>query len=255
MSRKSLISMIKAGEDVSQSFLAELSYTIENTQEEYIPSKTIKPSSLFCPRQSVFQIIGAEMDDEQKNEQSIGICELGSATHLFIQNTILKSRNIEYLNVSDYIKENNIDLEVTKESDFENGEPETKVYSKKFNISCLCDGIVKFKNKLFILEIKTISSGQFFKLDGVLDKHKQQAISYSTLFDISDVLFLYISRDFFQMKLFIYTPTNKERLDWQQNIEYILSCVKNGEIPPIPKEKSGKFCNYCRYKNYCEVVS
>ena len=101
MSRKSLINMIKAGNDYEKSFLAELSYTITNNQEEYIPSKTLKPSSIKCPRCAVMQVLGYKQDEEQRTETSIGITECGSWLHTQIQQYCTKMQNFEYVNVGD----------------------------------------------------------------------------------------------------------------------------------------------------------
>jgi ferredoxin len=62
----------------------------------------------------------------------------------------------------------------------------------------------------------------------VLDKHKAQAISYSMLMQIPDVLFLYVDRDLYNKKTFLYTPSAQEKGKWLNNINYGLECVNCG---------------------------
>ena len=253
MSRKSLINMIKAGEDVSQSFLAELSYTITNNQEEYIPSKTLKPSSIKCPRCAVMQVLGYKQDEEQRTESSIGITECGSWLHTQIQQYCTKMQNFEYVNVGDYVREKHLPLEIVKEQDIENGEYETKLYSNQYMMSFLCDGIIKHKKsgKYFILEIKSIGNQGMYRLEEVPEQYKDQAISYSQLLEIPDVIFLFVNRDIYNKKSFLYTPSRKEIRHWQQKIADCLMCINLRVLPDIPPFADNKFCRYCNYKEAC----
>lgn len=83
MSRSSLKSVARlidiANEkvDVSTQFLQDLEYSIEKTENnnDYIPSKTYKPSSLKCIRSAYFQIIGEIPDKSNTTASLTGICE------------------------------------------------------------------------------------------------------------------------------------------------------------------------------------
>lgn len=253
MSRKSLISMIKAGEDVASSFLAELSHTIENSQEEYIPSPTLKPSSIKCPRCAVMQVLGYPRDEELRAESSIGITECGTWLHLTMQEYCLKMTNWEYVNVAEYVTNKQLPLKIVKEPDFENGEYETKLFSEQYLMSFLCDGILRNKKtgKYYILEIKSISNQGMYRLDKVPDHYKDQAISYTQLLEIPDVIFLFVNRDVYNKKTFLFTPSREEIRNWQQKISDCLTCINLKILPDIPPEASNSFCKYCRYKEAC----
>ena len=68
----------------------------------------------------------------------------------------------EYINVADFVRSRNLDyLEIKKEPNPDAGEYETKLYHKDLNISFLCDGIIRYKDHYYILElkVKTLSLG------------------------------------------------------------------------------------------------
>ena len=253
MSRKSLISMIKAEGEYEKMFLSSLSYTIVNSQEKYIPSKTLKPSSIRCPRCAVMQVLGFPTDQEQRTESSIFITECGTFTHENIQRYFTKMTDWEYLNVGNFVREKHLPLEIKKEQNIENGEYETKLYSPEYNMSFLCDGVVKHKKsgKYFILEIKSIGNQGMYRLDGVPDKYKDQAVSYSQLLRIPSIIFLFVNRDIGNKKSFLYTPSREEIRNWQQKITDCLNCINLRILPDIPPEASSSYCQYCNFKESC----
>ena len=251
MSRKSLAAMIKAGkEDTPSSFLASLTKAI-GIQEQREPSKTFKPSSLSCIRRAVFEVLGEPRNTSPQTAMSHGITSAGTFIHEYIQSQCLKMSGFEYINVGDYVREKELSLEVRKEQDIENGEYETKLYSPEYNISFLCDGIIKRRDKYFILEIKSCGNQKMFHLEEVPDEYKQQAISYSQLLQIPDVLFLFVNRDLFQKKAFMYSPTREEIRYWQDKLAYGFECVREKKVPEKPKWANNKFCQYCKYVNSC----
>ena len=91
-------------------------------------------------------------------------------------------------------------LDVVKEPDFEHTDYETKLYDKNLNMSFLCDGIIRYKDKYYILELKTEASFKFNSRSDVDPKHHNQGTAYSHEFGIDDVIFIYINRDILDMK-------------------------------------------------------
>jgi hypothetical protein len=182
---------------IEKQFLLDLEHSIEleETKNSYIPSRTYKPSSMLCERQMVYQVLGYEPEKDNTTASLTGICESGTDRHLRIQKAIDNMKNngidCEYIDVAEYIKQRNIqDIEIVDKK-----EMETKLYNPKLNLSFLCDGIIRYKSKYYILEIKTESSNKFMKRTGVDESHYDQAIAYSTNLDIDKVMFLYESRD------------------------------------------------------------
>lgn len=254
MPRKNLIAMLKNGNDFSKSFLSSLERTIEESQEERLPSRTIRPSSLRCSRQAVFQLLGKPQDKETPSASLVGICDSGTDIHQRIQEYCLKMKSWKFINVAEHIKEHNLPLEVKKDSNFENHEFETKLYEPERNISFLCDGIIENKGKRFILEIKSIGNQGMFKLEDIPEYYREQAITYSQLLQIPSIIFLFVNRDLFNKKSFMYTPSRAEIRNWQDKIENILKCAKDEKIPK--KENIEKrICSFCRYKTICDEYS
>ena len=128
---------------------------------------------------------------------------------------------------------------------------ETKLYHKKLNLSFMCDGIIRYKGRYYILEIKTEGSSKFWNRNGVAEGHYNQATAYSIALELNDVIFVYISRDTLDMKSFLFTPTD----DMKHNlIGYIETCdgyIKRLITPPKPENVDRKTCSYCDYKMQC----
>ena len=143
---------------VEQSFLADLKRSIELTDKanRRAPSKTYKPSSMHCIRNMYYQRVGAPQDAGESTYTLVGICNSGTDIHARIQQSVLDMANngidCEYVNVADYVRTHELtDLQIVKEPDFEHGDYETKLFNTKYNISFLCDGIIRYKGKYYIL--------------------------------------------------------------------------------------------------------
>ena len=259
MGRKSLFELIqnasKEHADYASEFLTDLEYHIKRLERDNQRevSKTFKPSSIKCQRCAVMQVLGAPKNEETRNSNMIGITSAGSFIHEMMQSKIVSMPNWEYVNVMDFVKSNK-DLHVLSSCDFENGVYETKLHSDMWNMNFLVDGILRKERKYIILEIKSISSGGFFKTKEVPDKYKDQAISYCNLLGLDDVLFLFVDRDLFNMKTFLYTPTSDEKSNWVSVMTQNLESVYNNIIPAKPSHADRTFCQYCSYSEYCSSI-
>ena len=259
MSRNSLKSVIKliqsAKEElpVEQSFLNDLKRSIEidDSKEYRLPSQTYKPSGMNCIRQSYYQLVGVKPDETQQSYTIIGICNSGTDIHERIQKAVAgmvgNDMDCEYVDVAGYVLSRGLsDIDIVSKQGME-----TKLYNSKYNISFLCDGIIKYKGRYYILEIKTESSYKWSNRTAVDPGHYNQATAYSLSLGINDVLFVYINRDIFDMKSYLFTVTDDMK---QQLVAYILECDKYLEdkvTPPKPYLVAKKTCEYCMYKNLC----
>ena len=253
-----LANQTKEKSPVEQLFLQDLKRSIElqNAKEGRTPSQTYKPSSMNCIRNMYYQVTGAEQDKTGTSYSFIGICNSGTDTHERIQQSVLDMQSngidCEYVNVADYVKQRELDyLQIKKKPNFKKKEFETKLFHKKLNMSFLCDGIVRYKDKYYILEIKTETSNKWYGREGVDPGHYNQGTAYSIAFGIDDVIFLYINRDMCDIKSFMFTPTNDMK---QELIGKITECdgyVKRLIAPPKPTDVARKTCDYCAYKTQC----
>lgn len=244
---------------VQEQFLSDLKRSIELTakKDSRQPSQTYKPSGMNCIRAMYYQVIGKECKDEP-NYTNIGICASGSDIHERIQQAVIDMKangmDCEYINVADYVKSRELpDIEIVQEPDFENGHYETKLYNKKYNMSFLCDGIIRYKDHYYILELKTEASFKWQARSDVDPKHHKQGIAYSLNLGLDEVIFVYINRDVLDMKAYMFNVDNKMR---QGLIELITECqgYVDRQIPPPKPSDLGKYaCKYCGYASICST--
>lgn len=249
-----LIASAKEEIPIEQQFLNDLKRSIEiDADSGYsLPSRTYKPSGMNCIRASYYQVSGIEPDKSSSNYTLVGICNSGTDIHVRIQTAVerMKENNMdcEYIDVQQFV--NSRRLIDTLQIVSKNG-METKLYHKKLNMSFMCDGIIRYKNHYYILELKTENSYKFMNRKGVDPSHYHQGTAYSIAFGLDEVLFVYISRDVLDMKAFMLNVTDEMK---QELIGYITDCdgyVARKIVPPKPEDVAKKTCNYCIYKTQC----
>ena len=247
-----LIDSANAKLSPEQDFIGDLKRSIELTEKknQRQPSQTYKPSSMKCIRNMYYQVTGTEQDEGETSYCLIGICNSGTDIHIRIQQAVedMKNNNMdcEYIDVAKFVKDRELtDIEVVSKSGME-----TKLYHKKLNISFLSDGIIKYKGHYYILELKTETSFKFGMRKGVDESHYAQGIAYSFIFNLPEVIFVYISRDNLDMKAFMFKPTEEMKQDLVNKIVDCDGYKERGEVPPKPE---GMKCTYCNYKRACEI--
>lgn len=99
--------------------------------------------------------------------------------------------NCEWLDVGEYLKEN----KVTDPQVISKIGNETKLYSKKYNMRFMCDGLIKYNGEYYIVEIKTESTHKFNRHTDAWADHKLQATCYSMTIGVPKVIFIYEDRD------------------------------------------------------------
>jgi CRISPR/Cas system-associated exonuclease Cas4 (RecB family) len=248
-----LVNAVNEELPIEQQFLQDLKTSIEKANNEpYKPSQTIKPSSFNCIRNAYYQLIGVEPEEAKNTYNLAGICESGTDRHIRMQQNIERMKEVlgvdcEYINVAEFIKQRNLtDLEIKGQSGME-----TKLYNKKYNMSFMCDGIVRYKGKYFIFEFKTESSNKFYQRKGVDESHYNQAISYSLNFGLDKVLFVYENRDVLDLKAYIFEVTDEMRRNLVDKIKVALISAESKRVPPKPLDVLKKTCSYCAYKTQC----
>lgn len=264
MARSSLKNIIKLIDEAKQDlpaekeFLSDLKRSIEMTEEKTKRkgSRSYKPSSMNCIRQMYYIVMGKKADAQISNYCGIGICNAGSDIHQRIQQAVIDMKDngidCEYVNVADYVASRQLDyLEIKKKPNFKKGDYETKLYHKTLNMSFLCDGIIRYKGKYYILELKTENANKFWSREGVDLSHYNQGTAYSIAFGIDEVIFVYISRDVLDMKSFMFVPTDDMKQELVGRIQTCDEYVSKRKAPPKPADVSKKACSYCPYKTEC----
>lgn len=253
--------MIKAAqtEDIAEKFKEDWIYTNEHSTEAYESSRTLSPSSMQCARMMACKFLGVQKDETKTSHTLNTICYIGTEVHEYIQKNCLNMKKFEYVDVAKYVADNNIDLEVGKKSNFDEGVYETHLYKLDKNgrkiVSFLCDGIIRDKEsgRYYILEIKTTGAGGFFRQDGVLLKHYAQGTAYSILLGIPTVLFFYICRDIPNIKTFSFTPTKEDKQALIDMCKEVIEKADNNLVVAKPFTNN-KVCAYCNYKSFCRDI-
>lgn len=70
MSRKSLFDLVQNSKepDIAEKFKSDYIYTLEHLEEEHVPSRTFKPSSIKCIRSGVYQCLGIPQDSVPQSQ-------------------------------------------------------------------------------------------------------------------------------------------------------------------------------------------
>ena len=236
-------------------FLADLKSSIIKTEEKnyHTPSQTYKPSSMQCIRAMYYQRMGVEVQPNF-NPSLTMICNSGTDTHKRIQQAITEMKengyDCNYVDVESYIHQRYLDdvLQVIDHTEFE-----TKIRHRDLPITFLCDGIIQYKGKYYVLEIKTENSNKFMRRGYVDSKHFDQAIAYATFLNLPEVLFIYVCRDTLDMKSYIYNVTQTMKEDLIGTIQQCEEYVKNQCPPPV--NKNPMLCRYCVYESKCREDS
>lgn len=237
-----------------EEFLKDLKWSIEETERKnsFKPTTCYKPSSMTCIRNMYYQATGTDPDPSTTDYCLVNICNSGSDIHVRLQKEVedMKTNGIdcEYIDVGDYITTNNIpDVIVRGKSGME-----TKLHHERYNMNFMCDGVIKYKGEYYILELKTETSRKWMSRLDVDDSHKDQATAYSLSLGLEKVLFIYVNRDFLDMKSFMLTVTDEMRQALVNKITTCDSYVNSKTVPPKPFDLQPSQCKYCIYKSTCK---
>jgi CRISPR/Cas system-associated exonuclease Cas4 (RecB family) len=242
---------------IEQQFLDDLKRSIEISDKKNSrkPSATYSPSGMGCIRAMYYKRAGIDVEGDS-NYTMIGICNSGSDHHNRIQTAISQMKDngfdCEYIDVADYVKSRGLDIYLDIVDKCGN---ETKLFDRNRSISFLCDGIIRYQGKYYIVEFKTESSFKWRDRKGVDPKHYNQAVTYSLELQLDNVIFVYINRDICDYKSYLFEVTEYDR---ERIVDLIDTCenyVINKELPPKPKDATDRKCAYCAYQELCKVNS
>lgn len=263
--KKTLLSIINAKMDElspEKAFLIDLQNTVSKMNVPKKGSIFYKPSSMNCERCMYYIRRGIDVDEFLPTYSSVRITECGSSSHERIQYYVsqmrdkgfdcdwidpewyIKNKNLNYLRVQDeeFCKE--MGLEYHGKKDYE-----TKLFDTRYNLSFLCDGIIRYRGEYYILEIKTETGYKNGSRTEADKKHRAQAICYSLALGINKIMWIYEGRNVCDAKTFITEISEEEKTEMALKIEYVDDCVKNLIIPNKCSDLEN--CKYCSYKETC----
>lgn len=219
-------------------------------EESRIPSKTFAPSQLRCKRISWFRLRGVEPEVESiANKGLYFTATLGTALHADIQKMLMQHFREDWLDVDEYMRSINPPYEY----ECEKGELETLVHIHNPPVKFAPDGIVQYKGKTRLLEIKTSDHTSFSKLSAPKPQHIDQITTYATLLDLDNCIFLYVDRQYGAYKCYEVNITDDSKQSVWNMFNEVMQCVEHNIAPP--KLPNGDvWCNpsRCRYYNKCK---
>lgn len=259
MGLKSLIAVAqgKNAESVSleNAFLKEYENTVKRKEErerQVAPPDYIRPSSMYgCERMIFFQrVYGGSQSGEQSEVNLIEICQSGTDRHLDIQHIVEEMNGVECLDLEEMVKEAQAKGIKTEFAGWNADHTEGRCKNDELSIWFQPDGVIRYKGKDIILEIKTESTYQFSNRYEPKADHKWQATCYGMGLGIDYILFFYEDRNFCKKKPYLWKITDEMKQAVLNKIRAVNSACKTG----IPPEKDDSKCTYCRYKNECALV-
>jgi len=244
---------------IAESFEKDLQNSILATRNKNkrLPSKKYKPSGLKCIRALYYMMTDTPLDEDTSPYFMTGITESGTDTHCRIQNAVSAMRengfDCDYLDVGEFVRSQQ---EKGLCQDIVIGEiqgNETHLYNTKYNISFLCDGIIKYKGEYYIIEFKTEGTKKWQVRKDVNPDHINQAATYSMCLGLDNVLFVYINRDYSAFKAYMLPVTDTMRERVISKIEECERYLAREVVPPKPTDAKSDLCQYCAYKTTCKA--
>lgn len=219
-------------------------------QQSEQPSCTFAPSTIRCPRISWFRLRGALVEPESNVDLSTNFtAQIGTACHRIIQTNLSVQLGDDWLDVEQYMRSMDFDYEYTC---YKN-DMETLIEIKSPPVKFAPDGIIRYQDRIRLLEIKTCDHSGFDQLSGPKPIHLDQVKCYCTLLDIDSVIMLYQDRQYGGIKCFEVTVSEFDKQSIRDMFNSVLTKVSEN-LPPPKLPTGDKWCNatYCRYYNKCK---
>lgn len=218
--------------------------------EVRLPSKTFAPSQVRCKRVSWFRLRGVQPEQEVVVDRATKFtAQIGTACHQAIQETLAKKLGAAWLDPAEYLKDRNFQYEYScAKNDLETQITITDPVPIKF----APDGVIYWKDRHWLLEIKTSEYSSFEKLTGPKPQHIDQVKCYATLLGLHNVLMIYQDRMYGGIKCYEVKITDADMQEIWDMFKEVQDCVTSNIAPEKPLDR--KYCTptYCRYYEKCK---
>lgn len=218
-------------------------------ESEKLPHKTFAPSSARCKRRSWFRLRGVKPDKPKPDLALNFTAKIGEYCHKDIQSHFSKFLGDAWVSPKVYLDSHPTSFNY----EFEEGEYETKISISNPPVRFACDGIIKYKEKYYLLEIKTIDRTVWERLERPMDKHIKQIEYYCTLLGLSHVLFLYRDRQYGGIKMYEVRVSDIVKSNTLKEIQEVEEAVKSN-LPPDKLPAGDAWCSpsQCPYYKVCK---
>lgn len=217
-----------------------------------VASKTIAPSAFRCARRCWFRLRGAEPDTLKNPDKILDFsANLGTACHTIMQTDLKNMLGCDWLDVTTYLDTINFKARYKYTLKSTDNSLETRISIESPPINFSCDGIIRWKGEIYLLEIKTCDYGTFQDLISPKAEHIDQVKLYASLLQLSNVIFIYQDRVYGNIKVYEYEVTRSDVKYVNDTIQYILDCV-DAQVAACRLPRGDKWCINCPYTVKCK---
>jgi hypothetical protein len=235
-------------------FLSQYQDYLSNSlikKEGLVKAPAFAPSSFSCERYSWFRLRGVETDGGEKLDPVLDFqAEVGTAIHRRFQRHLLAIFGDDYINPADYLAGKTNRFNFTSEKDPDSQETRIQIADPPMRLST--DVIIRWKGKIWLVEIKTCEFGAWNDLTDPRERDKDQIDCYSAVFDLPDVLVVYIDRQYGGIKVYqVNIPQYRRDEVWDTMSRVQKAVVTN--LAPAKIVGGGWKCKECIYSKKCKA--
>lgn len=114
-----------------------------------------------------------------------------------------------------------------------------------------CDGIVVINNEPYVLELKSINSYGFKKLEAPKPEHIKQLMLYLHFFKIQKGIFIYENKDNQDLKEFHISYDKEMAEKLIENFRITKHLIDENILPPVPANIDEWECRFCDFFDEC----
>ena len=135
-------------------------------------NRTFAPSQMRCDRISWFRLRGVEPDKIREPDKALAFtAQVGTCCHEEIQNRLIRNLGTDWITVQHWVDQN---PEVFKDYDMDldtsKGNETLIDLRHPYPVRFACDGIIRFNDKIRLLEIKTSEFSSWNDLIEILSR-------------------------------------------------------------------------------------
>lgn len=212
--------------------------------------KTFAPSSFRCPRVSWFRLRGVQPDSIPTPDKTLDFsAQVGTACHENIQRNLAEMLKADWIDVAEYLE----NLKPNYKYKVEKSGFETRIEIDSPPVRFACDGIIRWRGELYLLEIKTSEYSSFDQLTDPKSIHLDQIKFYASLLGLKKALVLYQDRTYGVLKCYEVTISQSDVEYVKNKIQYIIDMV-DANLAPERLDRTDSWCspNMCPYYKKCK---
>ena len=250
--------LAKFNSSVSSEFLSRYNNYVDEVivdNSSKMPNRTFAPSAFRCDRRSWFRLRGVKPDIVKIPDRVVEFsANIGTACHRMIQTYLKDMLCYDWIDVSDYLRGeygSTLDYDYRCEKD-ESG-LETLVEILDPPVRFACDGIIRLNSQFYLLEIKSSEYSSWDQLTDPKPHHIDQVKCYCTLLNLDKVMFMYIDRQYGDIKCFELNVDDRDKYDITNRFKYVQEMVDANLAPSgLPIGDSWCTPSMCPYYRKCQ---